>query len=107
MRFEEAEDAEKMRFVSLMRSLVISTPLIIVSTVVMGTLSLIASVFDGSGRTQHHLARVWAKSLLAFSFIRVRAEGIGKLDPEGSYVFVSNHESLMDIPAILARLPFQ
>ena len=92
---------------SLLRSLLVSTPLIILSTLIMGTLSLIASVFDGSGRTQHHLARLWAKSLLAFSFIRVRAEGIGHLDPDASYVFVSNHESLMDIPAILARLPFQ
>ena len=73
----------------------------------MGTLSLIASLFDGSGKTQHRLARLWAKSLLAFSFIRVRVEGIEKLDPNASYVFVSNHESLMDIPAILSRLPFQ
>ena len=92
---------------SLLRSLLISAPLIILSTVVMGSLSLIASLFDGSGRTQHRLARSWAKSLLAFSFIRVRAEGLEKLDPAASYVFVSNHESLMDIPAILAKLPFQ
>ena len=46
---------------SLLRSLLISTPLIMLSTVVMGTLSLIASLFDGSGRTQHALARLWAK----------------------------------------------
>jgi 1-acyl-sn-glycerol-3-phosphate acyltransferase len=92
---------------SLLRSLLISTPLIILSTVVLGTLSFIASFFDGSGRTQHALARLWGKSLLAFSFIRVRVDGIGKLDPKASYVFVSNHESLMDIPAILARLPFE
>jgi len=92
---------------SLLRSLLISTPLIILSTVVMGTLSLIASLFDGSGESQHHLARVWAKSILAFSFIRVHAEGVENLDPKTSYVFVSNHESLMDIPAILSKLPFQ
>ena len=92
---------------SLLRSLLISTPLIILSTVVMGTLSLIASLFDGSGHSQHRLARLWAKSLLAFSFIRVRVEGLENLDPNASYVFVSNHESLMDIPAILSALPFQ
>jgi 1-acyl-sn-glycerol-3-phosphate acyltransferase len=92
---------------SLLRSLLISTPLIILSTVVMGTLSLIASLFDGSGHSQHRLARLWAKSLLAFSFIRVRVEGLEHLDPNASYVFVSNHESLMDIPAILSALPFQ
>jgi 1-acyl-sn-glycerol-3-phosphate acyltransferase len=45
--------------------------------------------------------------LLAVSFIRVRAEGLDKLDPRGSYVFVANHASYMDIPAILSRLPYQ
>jgi 1-acyl-sn-glycerol-3-phosphate acyltransferase len=34
-------------------------------------------------------------------------EGLENLDPKASYVFVSNHESFMDIPAILSRLPFQ
>ena len=92
---------------SLLRSLLISTPLIILSTILMGTLSFIASLFDGSGKSQHALARFWGKLLLAFSFIRVRAQGIEKLDRKGSYVFVSNHESLMDIPAILAKLPFE
>ena len=92
---------------SYLRSLLISTPLIILATIVMGTLSLIASLFDGTGHTQHRLARVWGKMLLAASFIRVRVEGIEKLDPAGSYVFVSNHASLMDIPAILSKLPQQ
>ena len=92
---------------SYLRSLLISTPLIVLATIVMGTLSIIASLFDGTGNTQHYLARVWAKMLLASSFIRVRVEGLEKLDPKGSYVFVSNHASLMDIPAILSKLPYQ
>jgi len=37
----------------------------------------------------------------------VRAEGLEKLDPRASYVFVANHGSLMDIPALLATLPQQ
>jgi len=73
----------------------------------MGTLSLCASFFDRTGNWQHSIARLWAKSLLAVSFIRVRAEGLEKLDPNGTYVFVGNHASFMDIPAILARLPYQ
>ena len=92
---------------SFLRSLLISTPFIVLATVVMGTLSLLASLIDGTGRTQHHLARIWGKMLLAASFIRVRVEGLEKLDPKGSYVFVSNHASYMDIPAILSRLPQQ
>ncbi len=92
---------------SFLRSLLFSTPLIVLSTIVMGTFSLCASFFDRTGRTQHAIARVWAKMLLAASFIRVRAEGLERLDPQGTYVFVSNHASYMDIPAILANLPQQ
>src|ERR1041385_6862176 len=92
---------------SLLRSLFISTPIIFIATVLLGTLSLIASFFDGAGNSQHRIARVWGRNLLAASFIRVRVEGLENLDPGGVYVFVSNHVSLMDIPAILAYLPYQ
>ena len=92
---------------SFLRSLFFTTPLIVLATVVMGSLSMVASVFDGSGHSQHWLARIWGKMLLAASIIRVRVEGMEKLDPNGSYVFVANHASLMDIPAILSRLPHQ
>ena len=47
------------------------------------------------------------EALLAVSFIRVRVTGLEKLDPRANYVFVANHASFMDIPAILARLPHQ
>jgi 1-acyl-sn-glycerol-3-phosphate acyltransferase len=92
---------------SLLRSLLFSAPLIALATIVMGTISLAASFFDTGGNFGHRLARIWGKMLLAVSFIRVRVEGLEKLDPDGTYVFVANHASLMDIPAILATLPYQ
>jgi 1-acyl-sn-glycerol-3-phosphate acyltransferase len=92
---------------SFLRSLLFSTPLIALATTVMGTLSLLASLVDRTGRTQHRIARVWGRMLLRFSFIRVRTEGLEKLDPNATYVFVANHASFMDIPAMLAYLPFQ
>src|SRR5450432_4262775 len=92
---------------SWLRSWFFSAPLIILSTVVMGTISLIASCFDSTGNSQHRLAQIWGRMLLAVSFIQVRTEGLQKLDPHANYVFVSNHGSLMDIPAILSRVPHQ
>jgi len=92
---------------SFLRSLLFSTPLIALATMVMGTLSLLASLFDRTGRTQHKLACIWGRMLLGASLIRVRAEGMEKLDPNATYVFVANHASYMDIPALLACLPFQ
>jgi 1-acyl-sn-glycerol-3-phosphate acyltransferase len=92
---------------SFVRSLLFSTPLILLSTVVLWFISFIVSVFDHSGNTAHRVARVWGKALLAVSFIRVRTFGVEKLDPKGTYVFVANHSSYMDIPALLSSLPHQ
>jgi 1-acyl-sn-glycerol-3-phosphate acyltransferase len=92
---------------SLLRSLLLSAPVIIVSTVILGTLSLLVSFFDGSGNTQHRLARLWGRILLAAALIRVRVEGLEYLEPGAVYVFAANHASLMDIPAFLAHLPYQ
>ncbi|MGD0669083.1 MAG: lysophospholipid acyltransferase family protein [Bryobacteraceae bacterium] len=92
---------------SFLRSLLFSTPLIALATIVMGTLSLLASLVDRTGRTQHALARMWGRMLLGASFIRVRTDGLEKLDTSATYVFVANHASYMDIPALLAYLPFQ
>jgi 1-acyl-sn-glycerol-3-phosphate acyltransferase len=92
---------------SLLRSLLFSAPLILLATSFLGTLSIIASFFDGSGNTQHRLARLWSRILLGVSFIRVRAEGQENLDPQGAYVLVANHGSYMDIPALIAMLPLQ
>ena len=92
---------------SLLRSLFFSTPLIAISTVVMWMCSMLASLFDSNGNSQHRMARIWGKMLLAVSFIGVRAEGLEKLDPGSNYVFVANHASYMDIPALLSTLPHQ
>jgi len=92
---------------SLLRSLLFSTPLIVLATIVMWTCSLVASLFDPHGNSQHRMARIWGRMLLAVSFIRVRAEGLEKLDPHANYVFAANHASYMDIPALLSKLPHQ
>jgi 1-acyl-sn-glycerol-3-phosphate acyltransferase len=92
---------------SLLRSLFFSIPLIAISTIVMDLISMVFSFFDRSGDSAHNVARLWGKMLLAVSFIRVRSQGVEKLDPGANYVFVSNHASYMDIPALLSTLPHQ
>lgn len=92
---------------SFARSLLFSTPLLALATIVLGFCSMIASLFDPSGNWQHNLARLWGRILVGVSFIRVRVHGLENLDPRANYVFVANHSSYMDIPALLSRLPYQ
>ena len=76
-------------------------------TVTMWVCSVLCALFDGSGNSQHKMARIWGKLMLSAAFIRVRVEGLENIPGDGPFVFVSNHASLMDIPAILAKLPHQ
>jgi 1-acyl-sn-glycerol-3-phosphate acyltransferase len=94
-------------FMNRLRSYLFSIPLIALATIVMATLALISSLWDRSGRSQHACARIWARILLAVSFVRYRVTGLEKLDPDGSYVLVSNHTSYMDTPAALSSIPLQ
>jgi len=93
-------------FLSRLRAYLLIDPLIVLATAVWGAASMLASVWDKSGRTQHAIARQWGRILLAVSGVRLRVEGLDKLHEEGAYVLVANHSSYMDTPAVLA-LPLQ
>jgi 1-acyl-sn-glycerol-3-phosphate acyltransferase len=91
----------------LLRALFITDPLIIVATIIMGSVNLATSFFDPTGRVQVGIARSWSRLLLKIAGVRVNLSGIEKIPPEGSYVFVSNHASYMDTPVVLALIPVQ
>jgi 1-acyl-sn-glycerol-3-phosphate acyltransferase len=77
------------------------------STVVMGTLSLLAWPFDRSGRIQHGCARWWCRFVAVTIFARIRVHGTEHVRPDQAYVYVANHSSLIDTPALFAYLPHQ
>ncbi|HTB10873.1 MAG TPA: lysophospholipid acyltransferase family protein [Bryobacteraceae bacterium] len=89
---------------ALFWSLVFVDPLIILSTLFFGVISLVASPFDRSGEFMMKTARRWARLLLAIAGVRVKVEGLEKLTPGASYVFASNHLSYMDTPVILTHI---
>jgi 1-acyl-sn-glycerol-3-phosphate acyltransferase len=90
-----------------LRALLVIDPLIILCTIAYGSVNLLVSLFETTGRMQVAIARAWARMLLRVSFVRLEVEGLEKVDPKGSYVFVANHLSYMDTPAILASIPVQ
>ena len=89
------------------RSILITTPMIVFATAMMGTMSLFASFFDPTGKRMHAVARGWSAILLAVSGIRVVSEGVEKLDPGKGYVLAANHSSYFDIPVIMVAIPQQ
>ncbi len=59
------------------------------------------------GRLFHALARFWARAVLFVCGVRVHVTGLENLDRSRNYVYVSNHASMFDIPAIIAGIPDQ
>jgi 1-acyl-sn-glycerol-3-phosphate acyltransferase len=92
---------------SYARSLLVTAPLIFIYTGIMGSISVISSVIDSSGRIQHACSRIWARMILKTSRVKLRVSGIENLASNTPYVLCVNHQSHMDIPIVLAALPFQ
>ena len=82
-------------------------PAIGVYTIVLGTLSLVSSVFDSRGSFAHWCARTWARLILLTTGVTVHVDGLERVRSGGSYVFVSNHQSHFDTAVLFATLPHQ
>ena len=68
--------------------------------------SYIATLADSSGNLAHRCLTFWARSSLALAGLRVHIEGLERLDPEMTYVFMANHASFLDILLAFAYFPY-
>ena len=82
-------------------------PAISVYTIVLGAISIASSLFDRRGYMAHACARAWSWLILKTTGVRVHVEGLDRVRPGTTYIFVSNHQSIYDIPVLFASLPFQ
>ena len=89
------------------RTVLYLIPSIAVYTIVLGTASLMGSLFERRGRFAHGCARTWSWLILATTGVSVDVRGLERLNPARTYIFVSNHQSIYDIPVIFANLPYQ
>ena len=59
-----------------------------------------------SGGFLHGVSQSWARSIARLlPFWEIRVEGLERIRKAGPYIVVSNHQSLLDIMVVLARLP--
>ena len=80
---------------------------VVLTTIFWGLAAIFASFFTRTGNPVHIIARTWARSILFASRINVTVNGLANIDPDQSYVYMSNHQSNFDIPVLLAHLPVQ
>jgi 1-acyl-sn-glycerol-3-phosphate acyltransferase len=82
-------------------------PAITIYTIILGAASILSSLFDRRGYFAHGCARTWSWLILKTTGVRVTVEGLERITPGTTYVFVSNHQSIYDTPVIFASLPYQ
>ncbi len=79
---------------------------VILYTIVLSMWAILLALFDSSGRLVHFwAARPWARGILWVCGIRVKVEGLENIDPSTPRIYMSNHESYMDIFGLLSCLP--
>ena len=94
-------------WLSRLRSYFVLNPLIWAYTLVLGTISLICSLFDRSGRVQHRLARLWSQLIMKTTLSPVKVTGMEQVDISKPRVYAVTHASALDIPILYVHLPFQ
>ena len=84
----------------------IAALVVILDTIVAGTLVIVTGFFDITGGIYDLISIVWSSIIFLSAGIKVTIEGLEHLDKGTSYIFMSNHTSHLDVAAFMAKLPF-
>jgi 1-acyl-sn-glycerol-3-phosphate acyltransferase len=88
-----------------LRNIIFYLAMILV-TIPLCYIAIVLSFFDRKGLKIHSTVAVpWAKLMLLFSGVKVKAEGLNRLEKGKQYIFATNHQSYFDILALLSKLP--
>ncbi|MCR9141243.1 MAG: 1-acyl-sn-glycerol-3-phosphate acyltransferase [bacterium] len=80
---------------------------LILITLITGILTLPFMIFR-MRHAMHSSGYLWGRTLCWFAGIRIEAEGIDRLHSDGPVIFISNHQSMVDIIVFFSvlRVPF-
>lgn len=79
----------------------------VLDTIISGALGTLVGIIPPRGDWTVRVARVWGRVALTGAAIRVRCEGAELVPRGGPVVFMANHESWVDIPALIMAIPVQ
>lgn len=67
---------------------------------------VLVAPFDPKRKISHHYSRFWSKGIYHLCpWWKVKVEGMENIEPGKSYIVLSNHQAMLDIP-LLYVLPF-
>ncbi|MEM6794519.1 MAG: lysophospholipid acyltransferase family protein [Acidobacteriota bacterium] len=78
---------------------------LVVATLVVGLIATVVGWIPPRGTWMFMSARVWSRLLLVSGGIRLCSRFEQPLEKRRGYVFMANHQSMIDIPALIAEVP--
>jgi 1-acyl-sn-glycerol-3-phosphate acyltransferase len=79
--------------------------IIVATNACLSIVALLSLLVEKDGRTYFWAGSSWSKFVLTIWGIKVYVRGMENISPDGAYIFVTNHASMFDIPAIMSVLP--
>jgi 1-acyl-sn-glycerol-3-phosphate acyltransferase len=80
---------------------------VVFDTFLCALLAIGASIWKKGGDGAHLVGRLWARSILFLTRVKVSVKGLEHIDPRVPYLYMANHQSMFDILSLLAYLPVQ
>ena len=93
-----------MKYLYIVYQYVIALPLLILLTIFTALFTIVLSPWKNS-RIVHLEQMFWSRSFFWLLFLPVKVTGLEHIQDGQSYVFVSNHQSMLDVWAIYGYLP--
>jgi 1-acyl-sn-glycerol-3-phosphate acyltransferase len=79
--------------------------LLAIYTMIIGPPIIVVGLFERTSGLMYPLARAWIRWILRTFGIRVEVEGLEHIPARAPVIFMSNHQSQVDIAAIIDTLP--
>jgi len=80
---------------------------LILNTLILALLIIAISPFDRKGNLVHYIGKFWSLLNLYLSGTRLKIRGKEKIEKGRTYIVMSNHQSLVDVWALIGKLPLQ
>jgi 1-acyl-sn-glycerol-3-phosphate acyltransferase len=80
---------------------------LVVGSAILAVVTILVAWVPPRGSWSFGVMRIWANGVLAAARVRVEVHAAPELEPGRSYVFLANHQSLFDIPVVIATAPGQ
>lgn len=94
----------KINPIAIIYSTFIFIPLAIIATIITCLSIIIMTPIAGDAKWGYYPGRVWGRVMCALALTRIKINGNENIDPEKSYIFVANHQSMFDIFLIYGYL---